>query len=472
MIEQLSIKWAVCASLCMPMMLAGCLHRNAETVVPEVITTETPFTNSGETLAPPEWWTEFNDPQLEDLVTRAFEQNFSLRAAWQRMQAARAIARQRSSDLFPELSGEVGATYNSNSNEFDNRNSGEFLISGLVAEYEIDLWGRIQNAADAARLEAEASLADYRAAAISLSAEIARTWYQIVWTNASLRLLEAQIATNRKALESLKVRFRNGQARSVDLLRQQQLLEATSEQIVVTIANRKQLCNQLAILVGQVPQESQIIQWETGDLPELPAPPEAGLPAELVLRRPDLQASMLRFQSADKQLAAAISERYPRINLTANLTSLSAGFSNLFEEWIQSITAQLVVPIIDGGGRRAEVARNQAVREQRLAEFAQTSLQAFSEVETALAMELGQSERIDSLSRQMSLQSSAYRQLQVFFSNGETNFLDVLVSLASMQQLERDLLLAKRQKIEARIDLYRALAGPIEQKPELAQNYE
>ena len=459
-------------SLCISVTFAGCLHRSTETALPDVVTSETPFTNPGKTLAPSEWWTDFNDPQLENLVNRAFEQNFSLRAAWQRLQATRAIARQRFSNLFPELSGEAGATYNSNNNEFNNRNSGEFLISGLVAEYEVDLWGRIQDAADAAQLEAEATFADYQAAAISLTAEIARTWYQIVWTNASLRLLEAQIVTNEKAIESLKVRFRNGQARSVDLLRQQQLLEATREQVVITEANRKQLCNQLAILVGQVPQESQIIQIKTDDLPELPAPPKAGLPAALVLRRPDLQASMLRLQSADKQLATAISERYPRLNLTANLTSLSAGFSNLFEEWIRSITAELIVPIIDGGRRQAEIARSQAVKKQRFAEFAQASLQAFSEVETALATELGQCERVDSLSRQIDLQSSAYKQLRVSFSNGDTNFLDVLASFASMQQLERDLLLARRQKIEARIDLYRALAGPIEPNPELVRNHE
>ena len=193
-----------------------------------------------------------------------------------------------------------------------------------------------------------------------------------------------------------------------------------------TKAYRKQLCNQLAVLVGQAPQESQIAQLEIDDLPHLPVLPKADLPAELVLRRPDLRASMLRLQSADKQLAVAISERYPRLNLTANLSSLSAGFSNLFEEWIRSITAELLVPIIDGGERRAEIARSRAVREQRFAEFAQASLQAFGEVETALATEQGQSKRVDSLTRQMSLQSSAYELLRVPFSNGDTNFLDVV----------------------------------------------
>lgn len=167
------------------------MHRNSETAVPEVVTSEAPFMDSGEHPAPSKWWNEFNDPQLNDLIDCALERNFSLRAAWQRLKAAQAIARQRSSDLFPELSGEAGATYNSNDNEFNNRNSGEFLISGLVARYEVDLWGRIQDATDAAQLEAEASFADYQTAVISLSAEIARTWYQIVWTNASHRLLKA-----------------------------------------------------------------------------------------------------------------------------------------------------------------------------------------------------------------------------------------------------------------------------------------
>ena len=181
---------------------------------------------------------------------------------------------------------------------------------------------------------------------------------------------------------------------------------------------------------------------------------------------------MLRIRSADKQLAAAISERYPRLNLTADLTSLSTGIDSLFEEWIQTIVAQLFVPIIDGGNRRAEIARSRAVKQQRIAEFVQASLQAFSEVETALAAELGQKRRFDSLNQQIRLQASAYRQLRIAFSNGDTDFLNVLASLTSMQQLERDRVLARRQQIEARIDLYRALAGPIEAQPNLALNHE
>jgi NodT family efflux transporter outer membrane factor (OMF) lipoprotein len=454
------------------MILTACVHRNTKPEVPEVATSPIPFTDSGKNTAPVDWWTEFADPQLNTLITRALEGNFSLQASWQRLQATQAIARQSASELFPSLTGAFSAASTSNTNEFDGRNSGEFLISGLAAEYEIDLWGRIRDSVDAERLEATASFADYQAATISLAAEIARTWYQLVWTNASLKLLEAQVATNEKALESLKARFQGGQVRSVDLLRQQQLLEATREQIFTADANRKQLCNQLAVLVGQVPQENPIFQMETGDLPTLPTLPATGLPADLALRRPDLQAGMLRLKSADRQLAATISQRYPRINLSASLTSLSQSTSGLFEEWIQSIAAELIVPIIDGGERRANIVRSRAVKEQRFAEFAQASLQAFSEVETALAIELGQSERVASLNRRVRLQKATYKQLKVSFSNGDADFLELLASLTSLQQLERNFLSARRQEIEARIDLYRALAGPIEPEPRLVQNHE
>lgn len=415
---------------------------------------ETPdsFSDSGTQHLPSHWWTAFNDNTLDSLVTQALQSNFTLKTTWNRLLAARAVVDRESSALFPNLEvfgeGSISQTETATS---------EQINLGMMSEYEIDIWGRIGSRIQAERFRAEASLADYHAAAISLSAEVARTWYQLVETRNQLELLRQQIETNRKVLNLLNNRFGSGQIRSVDILRQRQLLEATREQKIAVESRKQVLEHQLAVLLGNTPQKG--VEYSSDTLPAVQPLPQTGLPVDLVRRRPDIRNAYNQLRAADRDLAAAISSQYPRLTFTASVSTAAENADNLFNEWVTSFAGNLLAPLFNAGELRAEVDRTQAIQKQRLYQYGQATLTAFQEVENALIQEKKQQERIHSLEEQVQLARRSYEQLRIEYLNGVSDYIDVLTALTEEQQLRRDLLSAKLLRLEYRIALYRALAG-------------
>ncbi len=310
---------------------------------------------------------------------------------------------------------------------------------------------------DAQRFRRRASRADYQAAAISLSAEVARSWYQLAEARGQREILEAQAETNERILQLLRRRLGIGQVQSVDVLRQEQLLAATREQLAYVQADLQLLQNRLAVLLGWVPQAGLPASPDT--LPSPPPLPETGLPLELVRQRPDLQRAFLRVKAADEELAAAISNQYPRLSLSASTSLRSNNVDDIFENWAYSLGANIAAPLFNAGRLRAEVGRSRAVREQRLYEYGQATLLAFQEVEDALAQEQQQAQAIRRIREQIGLAERAYEQLQLQYFNGTGSYLDVLTALDELQQLRRALLSARYLLLDYRIALYRALSG-------------
>lgn len=401
------------------------------------------------------WWTSFDNEQLNALVDTALSSNFDIQTAWERLQASEAVVDRESGGLFPSLDANAEAqTIRNQQNQFGS--SDDFSV-GLNSSYEIDLWGRIGSQIDAEKYRAQATLADYQTAALTVSAEIVRTWTRLAEAQKQLALVENQIETNQKVLDLLKNRFGSGQIRAVDILRQQQLLESTRQQKADAESNLKVLQHELSVLLGRSPQYT--LGVTPNQLPELAPLPETGIPLDLVQRRPDVKSAFNLVKAADRDLASAISNQYPRLTLSASLTSSSNTAGNLFEDWATSFAGNLLTPIFRGGELNAEVERLEAVKKQRLYEYGQTILTAFQEVEDALVRERKQRESIDRLEEQIALAKKAYDQLRLEYLNGASNYLDVLTALDEIQQLERDLLTAKLSLIEYRIGLYRALAG-------------
>jgi outer membrane protein TolC len=258
-------------------------------------------------------------------------------------------------------------------------------------------------------------------------------------------------------LRLLRARFGSGQIRAVDILRQEQLVESTRERRIAAQSRVHVVEHLLAVLLGRSPQAG--VELERVELPELPPLPDTGLPAELVQRRPDVRRAHDLLRAADRDLAAAVSRQYPRLSLTASLSTAGEDASDLFDDWARSFAGNLVGPLLDGGERRADVARAEALREQRLYEYGQATLTAFREVEDALVRERKQLRQLDSLRRQVELASRTYEQLRIEYFNGLADYIDVLTALTDQQQLRRDLIAARLELLDIRIGLYRALAG-------------
>lgn len=440
-------------------LLISCATKTVQSDLP-YITPDT-FSNTGNVEIPEEWWLSFDDPQLNEVINQALDSNLNLITALKRYEAAQAIVDRESSSLFPQASGFIQSAFSRPEPDFV---GGENVQFGLRANYEVDVWGRIRALVDAEQYRAEAAFNDMRAAAISLSAEITTVWYRMEAANIRLRLLQGQVETNRKILKLIRARFGSGQIRAVDILRQQQLIASTQQQQYAVETQLSLLKNQLAVLMGKTPQNLQNPKLDS--LPKLPALPDTGIPAELITRRPDVQASFNALKAADRELAAAISNQYPRLTLNTNLSFRSNNFENLFDNYAYSLAGNLLAPIFYGGQLSAEVDRTEAVKDQRFYEYGQTVLVAFREVEDALVQENKQLEIIEVLTQQVNLADKASQQLRVEYFNGLSDYLAVLTALNQEQQLRRDLVIARLNLLEFRISLYRALAGGFEIRPE------
>ena len=433
----------------------GCAHRPARYFPERPLE---PFSESGNAEMPEEWWTTFEDPALNAHVAQALGENFNLSSALQRLRAARAVARREASDLFPHVNGLV--TTDSALGTGRDRTA---IGWGLDASYQVDLWGQIQSRVDAAELRASATGADYQAVALTLAAEVCRTWFALIESYAQLELLAAQVETNRNGLKTQELRFGRGFVRSPDVLRQRQLVESTLEQAVVVRGRIEVLEHQLAVLQGELPQSAR---YEPGsNLPPLRPLPNTGLPSELLQRRPDVRRDYLAFLAADQDLVSAVTAQYPRLNLTGALLNTGETPKFGFSDWFIFLGSQLVTPLIDGGQRRAEVDRTEAVTQQRFDDYQETLLIAFQEVENSLALEKYQHERLVLLASQDKLAKQSADQLVQEYLIGDAEYLDVLSQVQSQQRLQREILTAKLDLILIRIGLYLALAGDIEIPP-------
>ncbi|UII30485.1 TolC family protein [Fulvivirga ulvae] len=432
--------------------VAGCSPKISGTSLP--IDSLQEFSYSGDQHMPEKWWTSFENPDLNTLVDSALTSNFELESVWHQLLAARAVVNRETSNLLPDIEATVQSAINRPQPDFV---GGENIRFGLNAAYEVDLWGRIRSQVEAERFREKASYADYQSAAITLSAEIVLTWYQIIAAQNQLQLVNEQVDTNEKIVKLIRARFGSGLIRGVDILRQQQLLEATREQKIVAESRFEILKHQLAVLLGRQPQtDFNVLSYE---LPEPPPLPQTGIPMEQIRRRPDVQQAYNLLKAADKDLAAAISNQYPRLSLTATASMRANNADDLFQNWARSLAGNLVAPLFYGGRLSAEVDRSEAVKNQRLYEYGQTVLIAFREVEDALIQEIKQNERIEVLKEQHDLARKTYEQLQTEYFNGLSNYLDVLTALGQEQQLRRELIAARYSLLEFRINLYRSLAG-------------
>lgn len=445
------------ALLCMGS--AGCAIRTVDRYSPPENTL--PFTESGSAVMPDRWWVEFGDEALNFQIERALGENFDLAAALHRLRAARAFARREASDLFPDLDGVLGTD-----TTFGPGPTRKQFRWGLDASYQVDLWGQIESRVDAERFRAEATAADYSAVALTLAAEIARTWFSLIESHAQIDLLNQQLQSNRDGLraqeESFKVR-----GGGPDVLRQQQLVQSTLEQIIIVKSRIAILEHQLATLTGQLPQSASFDPGMT--LPELPPAPYTGLPLELVQRRPDVRSDYLAFVAADRDLAAAVTAQYPRLNIGGALVNSATSSDNLLRDWFLSIGSQLIAPLFDGGERRAEVDRTSALVSQRFSEYRQSMLIAFQEVEDSLALEHFQIQRIERLNEQVELASQSTEQLRLgyFLDPDRVSFLDYLSATQSQQRLQREIFSARLDLILIRVGLYLALAGDFDTRPQL-----
>ena len=405
------------------------------------------------------WWEEFNDPDLNVLVTEALSDNLTLKEAWSRLVQTRALAVQAGAALYPDLTGTAEAYYSRQRSDNGSRKtiSNEDYFLGVISSYELDLWGRIRAGRESALLEVSAAREDLNTAAMTLAAEVANRWVNIISQRMQKRLLQRQLQTNLTLLELIELRFRMSMVSALDVYQQKQVIESILSEIPLVEAEEKVLMHELALLLGKPPGTSLKISREAWPEPaEIPA---TGLPADLLSSRPDLRRAGMRLQAAEWQVAAARANRLPAISLTAGAQYGKGDMDVLFDNWLLSLAGNLTAPIFDGGRRAAEVDLRQALVDENLSAYRLAVLTAIKEVEDALVSEVKQREHIRALENVLVTARKALEQAGIRYRNGLTDYLPVLTQLLAVQDLERNLIRQQANLLNARVSLYRSLGG-------------
>jgi NodT family efflux transporter outer membrane factor (OMF) lipoprotein len=432
---------------------AGCMARgvNPQPTVP--VPEGFSGGGSGGVQLPDKWWLAFDDPVLAGLVERALENNPGLLATWARLDQAAAAARGAGASLYPSVDVSAGGGA---SVRQGNGPSGSFDV-GVGASYEVDLWGRVDATVDAAALEVEASESDLQAAAITLSAQIATTWYQLVAKYAERELVLQQVELAQSVFDLTQRRYDAGLTTVVDVLSQQQNLESLQAELITVEEGATLLEHALAVLVGRPPEE-RVVE-PVAVLTALPPLPATGVPSELMQRRPDLVAAWLRVEVADRNVAAAITAQYPRLSLSANVSQALTLSTQTIVGWAVSLAANLVAPLFDAGALAADVERARARVDEAVHGYSQTVLQALADVENALTSEQAARDSLASLDRQTELATQVLARVQEAYAAGLSDYLKVLDAMRSLQSLQTRRLQLEGTLLQTRIALCRALAG-------------
>ncbi len=404
------------------------------------------------------WWKTFEDPVLDQLIQEGLYSNFDLQGVAARIEQAGALARQAGAHLLPSvtLSGRYESEWDGETIAPDTRDRKETTDAGGLLNWEIDLFGRLSSARKERLFAREATIQDWLDARLLISSAIAEQYFEIKEQRRQLEVILEQIATNESQLELITKRFGQGQASIVDVLQQREQLDETRARVPETEARIESLQYALEALLGKAPGTgSPILDSNFAGLPELP---EVGIPAYLLQRRPDLQASRNRVLAIDYSVGVAVAEQLPTLRIGGGLDWQG---DPDFGDRITSAFASLASPLFAAGSRRAQVALRKAELEEALASYSNLFLTALVEVESALILERKLQERFILVERQLNTARRLLTEARNRYSQGLTDYLPVFTSLNITQNLERAIVTARRDVLSARVGLHRALGGPI-----------
>lgn len=406
---------------------------------------------------PNRWWEAFEDPELNRLVTLALRSNTSLAKAAARLQQARALERKKGADRYPELNVIATRQHTEDRPTGQETRTWETYALGLALSYELDLWGRVNAAKRSASFDASATHADWETAGMTLSAEVAQRYFELIATRQTIGLLERQLETNQDILELMELRFNKSQATALDVLDQREAVARTESLSPPQKGREKVLIHNLNILLGRPPSTEMTIAAR--ELAQPPPVPDTGLPADLLTQRPDIRAAWDRLYSADWGLAEAKADRMPAIKLSASGRYENDSAETLFDNWILNLAANLSAPLFDAGKRKAEVDRQKAIVAEKVADYRETTLTALGEVQDALSNEYAQAERLEFLQHQLELSTLSRKQALNRYGRGQESYLRVLFAMDRQESLMRSVVQAKYQLLVYRVQLYRALGG-------------
>ncbi|KQP14392.1 hypothetical protein ASF43_16450 [Pseudorhodoferax sp. Leaf267] len=413
---------------------------------------------SGMDAIQPDWWNAFAAPELAQLIEQAVNGSTDLAIAAERVRQAELAMRNAGASLFPSLSG--GA---STSDRYSDPPGGSGSSAGtsglsLSASYEIDLWGRLAANAESANASLQASSYDLQTARLSVASGVANAYFQVIALRVRLAIAQENLAISERVFRVVQARYNNGAASALDLSRQRTTVLGQRAVIEPLQVQERQTLSALAILLGRYPQGFQIIGMPLDAL-AVPAV-AAGLPSELLLRRPDLASAEAQLAAADANVAATRAALLPSIQLSGSTGLASSALLSLANPTFSlGLTASVAQTLFDGGRLRNQVLISESQRRVLVESYRRSVQVALKEVEDSLSnIARNRSQEAS----QLAIRDEAQRSLRLAelrYREGVDDLLSTLDAQRTLFSAQDSLAQQRLARLTSAVDLYKALGG-------------
>lgn len=462
--------FAIAAAGLAGLMLAGCTvgpkYQRPVAPAPEAWSTAGPWRAAAPSDALPKgaWWELFHDEQLNQYEKQLLAANQSLAAAQDRLSQARSLARVASAGLFPTMSADPSASGNRYSGNRPGSSTPETPLTQSIYQipfalnYEVDLFGRQRKTLEAANANLQSTAAELQNVQLVLTAELAADYFALRELDAETQVVQDSISIEQKGLDLVNNRHEGGIASGLDLAQQQTLLDATTTQLYLVQQQRATFEHAIAVLTGS---PAPTFKVQPAPLNSAPPPVPLGVPSDLLERRPDIASAERTMAQQNAVVGVAKTAFYPQFTISGDggVQSISIGSLITAPSAVWAVGGDLLQPIFNGGRNRATFAAAKSAYDESVANYRQSALVAFQQVEDGLS---GLNALSQAAASQANAVNSARRSLELSnnrYVGGVASYLDVItaqVSLLNNQRLATQLL---GQQMVTSVYLVKALGG-------------
>ena len=408
------------------------------------------------------WWEVFDDAALNELEAQATSQNQSIKAALARVDQSRSLARVSRSEFFPNVTFDPNYSrerYSPNQEPNFGAITAPNFRTPLDLSYEIDLWGRVRRGFEGARADAQAGVADFFTAQLSVQSEVAQNYFTLRSTDNQRGIVRETLKLRQEAYDLVQSRAKSGTANELDVARAETELATAGAELLGLERSRSQLENALAVLAGRIAPQFNVA--DTGHYhPEIPVVP-AGLPADLLERRPDVSSAERQLAAANARIGVARAAFFPVLRLTASGGFVSGDLDTLlnWDSHVWSIGPSLSLPLFAGGRNKANLSRARSAYDEAVAHYRQQVLVAFAEVQENLTGLKFLAEQSVVSERATAAATEAARLARVRYDAGIVSYLDVVDAGRTALQVRRESARVQGQRRIATVQLIKALGG-------------
>ncbi|MFW1753209.1 efflux transporter outer membrane subunit [Acinetobacter wanghuae] len=417
-----------------------------------------------------QWWTLFQDPQLNALVDQVLARNTDLAVAGINLQQARIQAKQSASQQGIRIGDAKISTGHRFSLDGGGNSSTGISLGYPGLSYEIDLFGKLANQTEASRWEALATEQDLQATAQSLIGTTAQLYWQLGYLNERYSVVQQNLATAQKTYDLVQVQYRAGAVSGLDLTQAEQAIQSQRSNLSQIDQQRVETRTALAVLLNEPVQ--QLNFSEPSRLANIQLPTiQAGLPASLLARRPDLQAAELRLRKALANKDANKASYYPSISLTGAVSTgvgvgANTSLSNVLKNPVATLGAGLTLPFLQWNDMKRDLQVNELDYEKSILQYRQTMYEAFADVENALSARNEINKQVQLQQRNVELAEKTARLTEVRYRNGAVALKNLLDTQETLRNARLTLIQTKQSQYNAYVTLMQALGGsPIQQLP-------